>query len=108
MKKLLLVTLCITLLGCLFTGCRRNKDTQTTTEATRNTDHTQNTTQPTTVAPTEAPSVTMPSMTMPDPTETPSTVSPTGGVEDESTARSGRHNSTTGDRNGHGSITGQR
>lgn len=92
MKKVLSITLCIVLATVLFSGCRRKDNTQTTT--------TPSTTVPTTTAPTtqEATAHTdptgmqEPSMPQAEGTDEPSTVSPTGGVENGDTgSRSGRH-----------------
>ena len=100
MKKLLLISLCIVLACCIFTGCRRSEDPQDTTKNT-----TEAVTEETGTAPqatTPATDNTMPSInpmpdgSEPESTEPPSTISPTGGVDDENNTDRSRHRSMGG------------
>lgn len=90
MKKLFSIMLCIAVTACILSGCRRAKDPEATSESTTNTTTETTTittemTMPTTesIAPTTH---TPPSVPASEHTEAPSTISPSGGVDNDDTS----------------------
>lgn len=82
MKKLLTITLSLLLVACLFSGCGGNQD------ATGSNDAATGQTVESTSRSTEESGLSMPTMPQNDNT-TPSTISPTGGVDDNNSRSRG-------------------
>lgn len=86
MKKVFFAILCIALAACVFTGCGRSKDMDTTTDTTNSTTTTTASTVPETssiiddIMPTTENSNTTPSQ---EATEAPSTIAPDGGTDSQ-------------------------